>query len=383
MSFSLRPFTPPDFTQEKFQNAPNAVLVTLGTVTMVLFLMLVWMSVDALRWNGVAPEHYHAMSIFPEYFKVDGQWIMAKESRMDCVPVYENGVIYVREFRILKAGDLVFTGRTENCEDGIYVYPDGFQESAAQQDVFAFRQNRSRETAFSKDYDEIYDLLRHDRDHGKIVWVMGPAFAFDYDARNAFEKLVNNGYVHAMLAGNALATHDLEGAYLHTALGQNIYTTQNQPNGHYNHLDTINRVRYWGSIERFIEEEGVHDGIMNALVRNGVPYVLAGSIRDDGPLPGVYGNAYEAQDAMRDHIRSATTVICMATMLHTIATGNMTPSYRVLADGTIRPVYFYCVDIAEFAVNKLVDRGSRPVKTIVTNVQDFIANIAKGLGLLG
>ena len=156
--------------------------------------------------------------------------------------------------------------------------------------------------------------------------------------------------------------------------------SENRPNGHYHHLDTINRVRYWGSIERFIEEEGVRDGIMNALVRNGVPYVLAGSIRDDGPLPGVYGNAYEAQDAMRDHIRSATTVICMATMLHTIATGNMTPSYRVLADGTIRPVYFYCVDIAEFAVNKLVDRASRG---IVTNVQDFIANIAKGLGLLG
>ena len=88
MSFSLRPFTPPDFTQEKFQNAPNAVLVPCPK-------------------DGVAPEHYHAMSIFPEYFKVDGQWIMAKESRMDCVPVYENGVIYVREFRILKAGEPV------------------------------------------------------------------------------------------------------------------------------------------------------------------------------------------------------------------------------------------------------------------------------------
>ena len=122
---------------------------------------------------------------------------------------------------------------------------------------------------------------------------------------------------------------------------------------------------------------------MEALVRNNVPYVLAGSIRDDGPLPGVFSNAYDAQDAMRDHIRSATTVICMATMLHTIATGNMTPSYRVLPDGTIRPVYFYCVDIAEFAVNKLVDRGSLASRGIVTNVQDFIANIAKGLGLLG
>ena len=164
---------------------------------------------------------------------------------------------------------------------------------------------------------------------------------------------------------------------------QDIETQENRPNGHYHHLDTINRVRYWGSIPKFIAEEGVRDGIMEALVRNDVPYVLAGSIRDDGPLPGVYGNAYEAQDAMRDHIRSATTVICMATMLHTIATGNMTPSYRVLPDGTIRPVYFYCVDIAEFAVNKLVARGSLASRGIVTNVQDFIANIAKGLGLLG
>ena len=233
MSFSLRPFTAPDFDQEQFRNAPNAVL-------------------EPCPKDGVAPMNYHAMSIFPEYFKVDGQWIMAKESRMDCVPVYEDGVIYVKEFRLLKAGELVFTGRTENCEDGIYVYPDGFRESAAQRDVFAFRQNRSRETAFSKDYDEIYDLLRHDRDHGKIVWVMGPAFAFDYDARNAFAKLVENGYVHAVLAGNALATHDLEGAYLNTALGQNIYTTVNQPNGHYNHLDLLNRVRYHGSVAKFI-----------------------------------------------------------------------------------------------------------------------------------
>ena len=120
---------------------------------------------------------------------------------------------------------------------------------------------------------------------------------------------------------------------------------------------------------------------MHACVAHGVPYVLAGSIRDDGPLPCVLGNAYDAQDAMRSHLRKATTVVCMATMLHTIATGNMTPSYRVLADGTVRQVYFYCVDIAEFAVNKLIDRGSLASRGIVTNVQDFIANVAKGLGL--
>ncbi len=301
---------------------------------------------------------------------------------MDCVAVYENGKIYVREFRNLKQGDLVFTGRTENCEDGIFVYPHGFDEGEGGHDeAFAFRQRRSRETAFSKDYDNIYELLRHEREHGYVVWVMGPACAFDSDSREAFSKLVMNGYVDALLAGNALATHDLEGAYLNTALGQNIYTQYSQPNGHYNHIDTINRVKFHGSIPAFVEKEGIDNGIIYSCVKKDVPFVLVGSIRDDGPLPEVYANVYEGQDAMRDCVRKATTVICMATTLHSIATGNMTPSFRVMPDGTIRQVYFYSVDVSEFAVNKLGDRGSLSAKSIVTNVQDFVVNVSKGLGL--
>ena len=108
--------------------------------------------------------------------------------------------------------------------------------------------------------------------------------------------------------------------------------------------------------------------------------MLAGSIRDDGPLPGVYANVYEAQDAMRGLVRQATTIICMASVLHTVATGNMTPSYRV-RDGRVRPLYFYSIDISEFAVNKLTDRGSLAVKSLVTNAQDFVVNVRKGLGL--
>ncbi len=360
--FSLKPYFPPDFSERRFQNAPEAVL-------------------KPAPFDGVAPEHYHAMSIFPEYFKIGGQWLLAEESRMDCVAVYENGKIAVREFRLLKKGDLIVTGRTENCEEGIYMYPDGFREQKAEKDTFAFRQNRSRETAFSRDYDELYELLKYERDHGKIVWVMGPAFAFDADARRAMSKLIENGYVHAVLAGNALATHDLEGAYLRTALGQDIYTQESMPNGHYNHLDLINRVRYHGSIKAFIEKEHIDNGIIYSCEKYGVPYVLGGSIRDDGPLPPVYGDVYEAQNAMRDQIRGATTVISMATMLHTIATGNMTPSYRVLPDGTVRQIYFYCVDVSEFVVNKLADRGSLSARGIVTNVQDFVVNLQKGLGL--
>ena len=145
--------------------------------------------------------------------------------------------------------------------------------------------------------------------------------------------------------------------------------------------DTINRVRYHGSIANFIQNENIHDGIIYSCEKCGVPYVLGGSIRDDGPLPPVYGDVYAAQNAMRDQIRGATTVISMATMLHTIATGNMTPSFRVLPDGTVRQVYFYCVDVSEFVVNKLADRGSLSARGIVTNVQDFVVNLQKGLGL--
>lgn len=284
MSWALRKYTEPDFAQEKFTKAPDVRLCEAPE-------------------DQVAPQDFHAMSIFPEYFKIGGRWILAKDSRMDCVPVYERGEIIVREFRLLKKGDLVAVGRTENGEDGIYVHAGGFRdEESGASDVFSFRQGRSRETAFSRDYDELYNVLRHDRDHGKIVWVMGPAFAFDYDARYAFSKLVAGGYVHALLAGNALATHDLEAAYMKTALGQDIYTQRNQPNGHYNHLTTINQVKLRGGIPQFIEAEGINDGIIYNCEKYHVPYVLAGSIRDDGPLPPVIGDVYRAQDRMRDQV---------------------------------------------------------------------------------
>ena len=219
----------------------------------------------------------------------------------------------------------------------------------------------------------------YEKEHGKVVWVMGPAFAFDADARNAMSSLINKGYCDGLMAGNALATHDLEGALLHTALGQDIYTQQSVPNGHYNHLDICNKVRRSGSIPAFIDEYGLDDGIICSCVKNNVPIVLAGSIRDDGPLPEVIGDVYKAQNTMRDLLRDATTVICLATMLHTIASGNMTPSFRVMKDGTIRPVYLYAVDADEFVVNKLLDRGSLAATTMVTNVQDFIHILATGI----
>lgn len=354
----------PDFSKEIFVNAPEAKL-------------------EAAPKDKTAPEGYHAMSIFPEYFKIDGQWLLAEESRMDCVPVYENGKIFVREFRNLNKGDLVVIGRTEDASEGIYVHENCFEKEEKDEiNSFTFRQGRTRETGFSHDYEQLVELLKYEKENGGyIVWTMGPACSFDVKARENFAKLIDNGYVQALLAGNALATHDLEGGYLATALGADIKTQMPYPNGHYNHLDTINRVRYHGSIEKFIKEEKIDSGIIAACVRNNVPFVLTGSIRDDGPLPEVFGNCYEGQDNMRAHVRKATTVIGMASVLHTIATGNMTPMYRMLDDGTIRPLYFYMVDTSEFAANKLSDRGSLTSKGIVTNVQDFMRNVVEGLGL--
>ncbi len=363
MSLQMPAYIEPDFTQEKFQKSPNCQLA-------------------ACPKDKAAPDNFHATSIFPEYFKVNGEWLLAEESRMDCLPVYENGKIAVKEFRNVKQGDMVVLGRSENCEEGIYVHSRCFQEPQAQENSdFAFRQGRSRETGFTCDYDALVELLEHEKEHGHILWVLGPACAFDRGARTAFSKLIMNGYCHGLMAGNALATHDLEAAWMGTALGSDIYTQRPHFNGHYNHITTINKINQYGSIEKFIEAEGIDNGIIYSCQKMGIPVVLNGSIRDDGPLPEVLEHTYIGQDTMRAQVRKATTVISMATTLHTIATGNMTPSFRVLEDGTKRPIYFYMVDTAEFAVNKLSDRGSLSARGIVTNVQDFVGNLARGLNL--
>lgn len=364
MPFALPEYSPPDFNASPFVDAPQVFF-------------------EKVKREGVAPEDYHATSIFPEYYQVvKGDWRLIPESRMDCVVVLDkDGCLSVREFRHLKRGDLVACGRHENGEDGIYVHVSAFislRDTFSEK--FAFRTQVSRETSFSIDYDELYELLSYERENGFILWVLGPAVAFDKDARNAFALLVETGYVHGMLAGNALAVHDIEGAIYGTALGQEIYSKRLTNMGHYKHLDAINVIRGVGSIEKAIDLGLVRDGIMQAVIRKGIPYVLAGSIRDDGPLPEVISDVYLAQDQMRALARRATTVVAMATQLHAIATGNMIPSYIIMPGKKIRPVYFYSIDMSEFATNKLADRGSLTARTILTNVQDFVVILQRGLG---
>lgn len=366
MSFKLAKYIEPDFNLKKFREAPDATLKTAPHAK-------------------AAPEGFHATSIFPEYFKIDGKWHLAEDSRMDAVPVWDGNKIRVVEFRNIKEGDRIVVGRTEDGSEGIYVHDDCWQKDDSKDDVkntFAFRQARSRETSFTQDYRDLVELLKFEKANGGyVVWVLGPACSFDTEARRVMGEIVAQGYCQALLAGNALATHDLEGGYLGTALGCDIVNQRQHFMGHYNHLDTINAINTYGSIEKFIKEESIDSGIIYNCVKHNVPFVLNGSIRDDGPLPEVFEHAYEGQDKIRSHIRKATTVIGMATVLHTIAAGNMTPTYRVLADGTIRPVHFYMVDTSEFAANKLGDRGSLSAKGIVTNVQDFMRNISAGLNI--
>lgn len=359
MAFELPAYWPPDFDREPLISSPNV-------------------TTQSVLQDGVAPDSFHATTIFPEYFKINGKWILSKESRMDCAVVVEKNEVQVSEQRSLRRGDTVVVGRGENGEEGIYLHTAGFKELSTLGEKFAFRLTRSRETSYSQDYDKMYDLLTHEREKGYIVWVLGPAVAFDSDARDSMVALVENGYVHALLAGNALATHDLEAAAFRTGLGQDIYTQSPVFRGHYHHLDVLNMARAAGSIEALVEKKGINDGVIHACLEKSVPMVLAGSIRDDGPLPGVIVDVCEAQDAMRMHTRKATTLVGLATQLHTIAAGNMTPSYQVV-DGRVRPVYIYAVDISEFAVNKLRDRGTLGVTSIVTNIQDFLVILKRNL----
>jgi hypothetical protein len=362
MAFWLPIFKAPDFAEHRLSQCP---LVAFGKV----------------RQNGVAPHNYHATSIYPEYFHLSpGNWQLIRQSRMDCVAVLlENGLLEAREFRHLRKGDRVALGRQENGEEGIYVHTAAFNMERSGTDKFSFRTQFTRETSFSFDYDELYDLLLFERSNGFIVWVLGPAVSFDKDAKDAFTKIVERGYVHALMAGNALAVHDLEGALFETALGQNIYNKKSTPLGHYKHLDTITKIRSMGSIAKAVRAGAITSGIMHAVVKNNVECILAGSIRDDGPLPEVVGNVYDAQDKMRAVAKRATTVIALATQLHTIATGNLVPSYKVVGKNRVRPVFFYTVDMSEFAANKLANRGSLTAHSILTNVQDFVVTVERGL----
>jgi lysine-ketoglutarate reductase/saccharopine dehydrogenase-like protein (TIGR00300 family) len=348
-------YTPPDFSSPELRDAPLA------------------QTAPAPK-DGVVPKNYHGTSNYPEYVHLGaGDWLLAPESRMDSVLVLKGRQLGVVEARRVKQGDAVVIGRTENGEEGIYVHTTGFDPPASEAaDKFAFRTRGTRETPFSRSYDELYHVLRHDREHGHIAWVLGPAVAFDKDSRDAMQGLIENGYCHSLLAGNALATHDLEAAYFRTGLGQDIYTQHLKPQGHYNHLDILNEIRRVGSIRQAIKEMQLQDGIIYACEKCQIPYVLAGSIRDDGPLPDTQMDLLQAQADYARLIEGADLVLMLSTMLHSIGVGNMTPA----------GVKMVCVDINPAVVTKLSDRGSLESIGVVTDVGLFLSLLVNQLNKL-
>ncbi|HUF36207.1 MAG TPA: hypothetical protein VMN37_09665 [Gemmatimonadales bacterium] len=342
--------TVPDFSQPPFAGAPEA-------------------SFAPLPADGVLPEGFFSTSNLPTYIRVEGRWVAPTRPRMDCVVVKRGGALETIEPRRLRRGELVAMGEAEDGREGIVVHAQGFLGGGHGANEFRFMSTEvSRERPVN--YEELAARVGEEKRRGGfLVWVIGPALVHSR-ARADFEWFIRNGYVQAVLAGNAVAVHDIEAAIFGTTLGMSN-TGQPTEGGHGLHMRAINRVRAAGSIERAVESGVIRSGIMHALVTQGLPFVLAGSIRDDGPLPGVLSDTLEAQDAMREITVKATGAIFVATALHAIAVGNMLPAFY-LCDGGPVPLMTICVDQTEFVVNKLKDRGTHQAYGVVTNAQDFM-----------
>jgi len=264
---------------------------------------------------------------------------------------------------------VVAMGEAEDGACGIVVHAAGFLGGAHGANEFRFMSTEvSRERPVN--YEELAGRLIEERQRGGyLIWVAGPALVHSR-ARSDFEWFIANGFVQAVLVGNAVAVHDIEAAIFGTTLGM-TNTGQSVEGGHGLHMRAINRVRAAGSIEGAVEQGLIRSGIMHTLVMHEIPYVLAGSIRDAGPLPGVVTDALAAQDAMREHTVLATGAIFVATALHAIAVGNMLPAFHTRS-GSPEPLMTICVDQTEFVVNKLKDRGTHQAYGVVTNAQDFM-----------
>lgn len=318
--------------------------------------------------DKVAPENFYLTTYYPTYYFYNNEWIIPNRSSTNCVVVIENGQAFIKEFRNLKKGDMVVL---ESNQENYGIYED---KSFA--DNLEEIRSVSAESSLSNRYELLVERLIEEKNNkGYVVWILGPSVIFDYDTRKSLESLASKGYINCVLAGNAMATHDLEGGYLNTALGQNIYTQENVPMGHYNHLDLLNDIRREGSINNFIDKGNIKDGLIKTLVKKNIPFVLSGSIRDDGPLPEVYKDMSNALDENNRHLEKATLVIGLATMLHSLSASSSLSSYRIYKD-KIQALEMYGVDITENVLNKLsASREGIGFIPFATNVQDFVVNI--------
>lgn len=314
--------------------------------------------------DGVFPDDFYSTTNLETVVRVDGQWIPVDNPEMDCGLLVEDGRVRTVPVSDVRAGDRIVCGA-----NGVrVVLPQ--REHSANESAFEFMSSAvSSEKPQALVVRQIAERMREIKGEGqKILWVGGPAVVHT-GAAPAMVALVEAGYVDVLFAGNALATHDIESALFGTSLGVDLARGAGVEHGHEHHIRAINTVRRCGSIAAAVEQGVLTSGVMHALVKAGKPFVLVGSVRDDGPLPDVYADVVEGQRAMRAELPGVGFALMVATMLHSIGTGNLLPA----------SVPLVCVDINPATVTKLADRGSAQAVGVVTDIGLFLEQLAREL----
>ena len=317
--------------------------------------------------DGVFPADFYVTTNQQTFITLDGKEIEVHPAIMDSGITVdrEAGRATAVKFYEVRKGMKIVAGH-----QGIRVAP--IQRSTARTDVFEFMSNVSVEQPKSAMIREMAREFKRTRDgKGKILVVAGPAVVHTGAAEH-LEGLIQWGYVDLLFAGNALAVHDIENALFGTSLGVNLGRADLADQGHENHMRAINAIREAGGIARAVETGLLQRGIMCSCVRHGVEFVLAGSIRDDGPLPDVITDAIEAQKAMREKISGVSIALMMGTMLHSMAVENLLPA-------SVKTV---CVDINADVVNRLTDRGAFQTVGLVTDIAAFLRKLTDCLSNL-
>ncbi|WP_138736019.1 ornithine cyclodeaminase [Modestobacter excelsi] len=315
--------------------------------------------------DGVFPEDFYSTTNLETLVRLDRDWLRVEHPEMDCGLVVSDGpVIRTVPVSDVRAGDAVVCGA-----HGVRVELPP-QAPRGQEDDFGFMSSTvSSEKPQALLVRQIAERMREVKAAGKrVLWVGGPAVVHT-GAAPAMVRLVEAGYVDVLFAGNALATHDIESALFGTSLGVDLAKGSGVPHGHEHHIRAINTIRAAGSIAAAVGSGVLTGGVMHALAQAGKPFVLVGSVRDDGPLPDVITDVIDGQRAMRAELHDVGFAIMVATMLHSIATGNLLPASIPLV----------CVDINPATVTKLADRGSAQAMGIVTDIGLFLEQLAREL----
>ncbi len=314
--------------------------------------------------DGAFPEDFYSTTNYRTQIRMNGEWIDVEDQEMDCGILIdpEGGAARCVPMALVRKGDRIVVGR-----DGLRVFP---ADLSARQNLFEFMASPvSSEKPKGVTVREIAAAMHRTRSAGeKILAVLGPAVVHTGSVEHIC-KLIRTGYLHMLFAGNALATHDIEQSLYGTSLGVSLDRGLPAEEGHEHHLRAINTIRRLGGIRTAVERGVLKSGIMYECIRHNIPFVLGGSIRDDGPLPEVITDVLEAQQRMRESIHGIGFALMIATALHAIATGNLLPAWVKVA----------CVDINPATVTKLTDRGSIQTVGIVTDAEPFLRALVNEL----